>query len=497
MNSVSSPISLGIDLGTSGLKATLLTEDGVVVGTASVPLSTSYPQPGWAEQNPDDWWDACVAALSELREKLPAAYSRVCCIGLSGQMHGAVLLDRNNQSIRPTILWNDARSVEEARWLAERFASLTEVTGSVAMAGLTASKFLWVRNNEPEAFRAIDCVMLPKDYLRLKLTGERMTDMSDAAGTLCLDVRGRTWFEPMIEATGLTLEQFPALGEGNSVAGCLSSEAAGQLKLNRNVVVACGGGDNPASAVGIAATNPGDSFVTLGTSAAFVSVTDKPLERIVGGVHGFCHALPQRWYAMGAILCGANSLRWVTQLLSMASEQALLDLASQQVPLGEALSSEAPLFLPYLSGERTPHNDPLVRGGFMNVGIETSPALFGYAVLEGVAFALRDAMASVEASGVSVGRCALVGGGAKSDYWAQLLANVLDRELHTLAGSELAAVMGAAKLGFAAYGADTLQLARPLAVKSVFVPNAARVEPLQERYRKFRGLFSAAQSLRS
>lgn len=488
-------VSLGIDLGTSGLKAILMTEDGAIVGTASVALHTEHPQPGWAEQNPYAWWDACVTALAELRRAQPDAYAHVVCIGLSGQMHGAVLLDARDAIVRPAILWNDARSAPEAAQLAERFAAQTDAIVSVPMACLTASKFLWLGRHEPDAFARIDCVLSPKDYLRLKLTGRRMTDMSDAAGTLCLDVRRRAWFEPMIDALGLTPRQFPELGEGTDSTGRLDAEAATLLRLNASVVVACGAGDNPASAIGIGAADPGDAFVTLGTSAAVVAITDAPLPRLAGGVHGFCHALPERWYAMGAILCGANCLRWAANLFSGGDERALLDLVAAHVPQDGPVPDTAPLFLPYLSGERTPHNDPRVRGGFMNLGVETSVPAFGYAVLEGVAFALRDAMASVEASGVPVGRCALVGGGSKSAYWAQLLADVLERELYTLAGSELGACIGAAKLGFAAYGCGALPAQPPLPVTRIYEPRPARAEALRARYRKFRGLFPAAQAL--
>ena len=494
MSSFASPLSLGIDLGTSGVKAVLLTASGAVIGTMSAAVPTSHPHPGWAEQDPEDWWAACVTALRELRRQYPEAYEAIRTIGLSGQMHGAVLLDRHNASIRPVILWNDARSTAEAAFLAENHPSFVETTGSLPMAGLTAPKLLWLHDHEIESFRKIDCLLSPKDYLRLRLTGERVTDMSDAAGTLFLDVHRRAWFEPMIAATHLEPRQFPRLCEGTSATGTLTRSAASELGLDSNVVVAGGGADNPASAVGIGASHPGDSFVTLGTSAAVVSITDRPLPRIAGGVHGFCHALPERWYAMGAILCGANSLRWAAKLLSMPSEQALLDQVAAELPLDRPVPPTTPLFLPYLSGERTPHNDPNVRGGFMNVGIETAAPAFGYAVLEGVAFALRDAMGSVEESGSDIRHCSLVGGGAKSDYWGQLLADVLGRELHTLDGSELGAGIGAAKLGFAALGIDE-PVNMSLPVKKTFEPQPGRAEDLDDRYRKFRTLYPAARSL--
>jgi xylulokinase len=265
--------------------------------------------------------------------------------------------------------------------------------------------------------------------------------------------------------------------------------------LNEGIVVAGGGGDNPASGVGIGAVDSGQSFITLGTSAAVVAITDRMLGNAAAGVHSYCHALPGRWYAMGAILSGASCLRWITRIVSQPSEQDLINLVSTTVPVDRPVPRGAPLFLPYLSGERTPHNDPLARGGFMNLAHDTSPALLGYAVLEGVGFALRDAMNAVESTGATVASCSLVGGGTRSNYWAQLLSNILNRELRILVGSEVSASIGAALLGFAAYGCDRTILETGLPVKMVFAPEKALCASLQDRYDKFRGLFPAVQSL--
>lgn len=493
---ISNPVSLGIDLGTTELKALMLDEGGTILDSASAPIATSHPWPDWSEQDPEHWWQACVTALGALRRNQPSAFERICCIGLSGQMHGAVLVDDRNACIRSAILWNDGRSTLEAAFMAERFAVHLDVIGSAPMAGLTAPKLLWLKNHEPQAHAAIDCVLSPKDYLRLKLTGERLTDMSDAAGTLWLDVRRRSWFEAMIEATALQPRQLPPLVEGSSAGAGLLPTVANQLGLNKGVVVAGGAGDNPASSIGIGASIPGRSFVTLGTSAAVVSTVDRPLPKITHGVHGYCHALPGAWYAMGAILAGASCLKWASKLLTSGSETDLLACVAGHIPSEGPIPMEAPIFLPYLAGERTPHNDPRLRGGFMGLALDTSAASLGYAVLEGVAFGLRDALNSIEASGVTVADCSLVGGGARSEYWAQLLADVLGRQLHTLNGSELAAGIGAAKLGFAAYGCDPGVLDRSLPVKATFSPRKPRFDALQERYLQFRGLFSAAQSLK-
>ena len=487
-------ISLGIDLGTSELKTVLMDGTGAVRGQASVRIDTSRPQPGWSDQSPQDWWAACVQALAQLRAGWPQDYAQIACIGLSGQMHGAVLLDSHDKVIRPAILWNDARADAEAAALARDYPAYADVTGSLPMAGLTAPKLLWLQKHEPAAFVAIACLLSPKDYLRLRLTGNKVTDMSDAAGTLWLDEAARAWFPPMVAACGLRLDQLPALAEGDAATGSVLANVADQLGLPMNVVVAAGGGDNPVSAVGIGAVNGGDSFISLGTSAAIVSVTETPLGNPAGGVHSFCHALPGRWYAMGAILSGASCLRWATGVLGQPDEAALLALVAAGLPLDAPIAPSAPLFLPYLSGERTPHNDPQVRGAFLQLGHDSTPAQLGYAVLEGVAFALRDAMAAVTSTGAVVPHCMLVGGGARSQYWAQLLANVLGREMRTLHNSELSASLGAAKLGFAAIG-DTSLLTQGLPIKNTFLPDAAHSAALSIRYGRYRSLFPAVQAL--
>ncbi|TVT91138.1 xylulokinase [Pseudomonas sp. RGB] len=484
---MSSPVSLGIDLGTSELKAILMDVDGAVLAHAGVRLSVSRRHSGWSEQAPQDWWQACLQALEQLRAH--AAFSRVVCIGLSGQMHGAVLLGDDDRVLYPAILWDDSRAVADAEQLGPGFA---DVTGSLPMAGLTAPKLLWLQQHEPEVFKAIDCVLSPKDYLRLRLSGERISEMSDAAGTLWLDVAQREWFAPMLGATGLAPAQMPRLVEGGAPAGYVT---ASELGLSHGVVIAGGGGDNPVAAVGIGAINAGDGFITLGTSAAIVAITDHAAGNPTSAVHSFCHALPDRWYTMGAMLAGASCLRWVTRLTGMPDEQTLLDQVQAQLPMGQPVPLDTPLFLPYLAGERTPHNDPLLRGGFMNLGHDCTPAMLGYAVMEGVGFGLLDALRAVQSAGASVGACALVGGGARSEYWAQLLANILQREVFTLQGSELSACIGAAKLGFVAIGQGASLLQAGLPVKARYWPDATQQPVLEARYRKFQGLLVAAKAL--
>lgn len=488
-------VSLGIDLGTSELKAVLIDSTGAVLAHAGHELSLSREHPGWAEQDPEVWWRACVAALDQLQQRSPAAYGRVQCIGLAGQMHGAVLLDRNNTCLRKAILWNDSRALGEAAALAQRHPSFSEITGSVPMAGFTAPKLLWLREHEPDVFKAIDCVLSPKDYLRLRLTGERKTDVSDASGTSWLDVRERRWFDAVVQATGLEFRQLPTVLESVEVSGTLMRSVASLLRLPPGTIVAAGAGDNPASAIGVGAIDPSDAIINLGTSAAIASVADRFIGNASAGVHGYCHAIPHRWYAMGAILSGASALRWAAGLLSQPNEQALLHRVSQDAPSELPVTDGAPLFLPYLAGERTPHNDPLARGAFLNLGYGTSVGQLGYAVLEGVGFALRDAMCSVESTGAKISTCLLVGGGARSAYWAQLLSDILGCHLRVISGSELSASIGAAKLGFAASGLPPQILRIGLTVKSEYSPRSTHQPMLQERYERFRRLFPAVQSL--
>ncbi|CRM79141.1 xylulokinase [Pseudomonas sp. 8 R 14] len=484
---MNSPVSLGIDLGTSELKAILMDATGAVLAHASVRLSVSRRHSGWSEQAPEDWWQACLQALAQLRGH--EAFTRVACIGLSGQMHGAVLLGADNRVLYPAILWDDSRAMAEAEQLGPGFA---DVTGSLPMAGLTAPKLLWLQRHEPEVFQAIDCVLSPKDYLRLRLSGERISEMSDAAGTLWLDVARRAWFTPMVRATGLTPGQLPRLVEGGAASALLTATGLG---LSADVVIAGGGGDNPVAAVGIGAVNAGDGFITLGTSAAIVAITDHAAGNPASAVHSFCHALPNRWYTMGAMLAGASCLRWVTRLTGMADEQTLLEQVQAQLPIEQHVPLGTPLFLPYLAGERTPHNDPLLRGGFMNLGHDCTPAMLGYAVMEGVGFGLLDALRAVQSTGADVGACALVGGGARSEYWAQLLANILQREIFTLQGSELSACIGAAKLGFVAMGQGAELLAAGMPVKARYTPDLKQQPVLAARYRKFQSLLPAAKAL--
>jgi xylulokinase len=482
---------LGIDLGTSEVKVLLLASSGRVIGTAGSPFTVSRPHQRWAEQNPCDWWEGTRTALFALRAKHPDEFAQIRGIGLSGQMHGAVLLDAQDRVLRPAILWNDMRSVEECAELTGRAPELHQIAGNLAMPGFTAPKLLWVARHEPEIFRQTASVLLPKDYLRLQLTGDKVSDPSDAAGTLWLDVAKRDWSDTLLAACDMRRSQMPRLCEGSESSGTLRAEVAHELGLGEGVVVAAGGGDNATSAIGIGATQPGDGFVSLGTSGVLCVVGDSFRPNPASAVHAFCHAIPDRWHQMSVVLSAASCLRWVCKLTS-TDEPTLL--AEVEALRPEALAS-APFFLPYLSGERTPHNDPYAQGVFFGMNHATDRALLGYAVLEGVSFALTDGLDALRAAGTQASGLSLLGGGARSNYWAQLLADALNTPTRKHGGGETGAALGAARLGWLAAGGDPAQVLTKPPVEMEFIPDPVRHTALRARLDGFRTLYRHVRPL--
>jgi xylulokinase len=483
---------LGFDLGTSEVKLVLLDTGGAVAAQAGVKLAVSRPHPGWSEQAPADWWAATQEAVQRLRQQAPQAWAAVRGIGLSGQMHGAVLLDAKGTVLRPAILWNDVRSAQECEDLTRALPRLPQIAGNLAMPGFTAPKLAWVRRHEPALFDRVATVLLPKDYLRWCMTGSFVSEMSDAAGTLWLDVARRDWSDELLAATGLTRAHMPSLVEGSAVSARLSPEVAAAWGLPPSVIVAGGGGDNAASAVGIGAVKPGDGFLSLGTSGVLFVVNDRFRPNPASAVHAFCHALPGRWHQMAVMLSAASCLQWVTHLVGAENEASLL---ARTETLGEAVLDAAPIFLPYLSGERTPHNDAHARGVFFGMNHDTDARTLAYAVLEGVAFGLRDGLDALRAAGTQVGPLALVGGGARSPFWAQLHADVLGLEVRTLDGGEAGGALGAARLAWLADGGDEAEVCRPPALRQRYEPRPARTDALAARHERFRGLYAATRGL--
>ena len=478
---------LGIDLGTSALKAVLLAEDGHIVAQQSAPLDVSRPHPQWSEQSPADWWRALAIALGELARTHASAMRAVRAIGLSGQMHGAVLLDAAGEVLRPAILWNDGRSEPQCAELAERVPRLAQIAGNLAMPGFTAPKLLWVRDHQPQVFAKVAKVLLPKDWLRFKLSGEFFSDCSDASGTLWLDVGARDWSDELLAACEMTRAQMPALVEGSAPAGRLKKDVAERFGLRADIVIAGGGGDNAASAVGMGATAPGDGFVSLGTSGVIFLCSDRFLPAPESAVHAFCHALPNAWHQMSVMLSAASALRWVTQLTDRRDEAELL---AEVEALDERSLDQAPLFLPYLAGERTPHNDAQAQGVLFGLTHEHGAAALGYAVIEGVAFGLLDGWHTLDEATRQLARSLdLVGGGARSAYWARLLATLLDRPLTKRDGGEAGGALGAARLAWLADGGDLAQVCAKQAVIESFQPQPERRAALMARYARFRALY--------
>ena len=475
---------LGIDLGTSGVKAVATDRDDRVVAQATAALAVHRPRPHWSEQAPEDWWQATLRAVVTL----PADVRRaVRAVGLTGQMHGAVLLDAADRPLRPAILWNDGRSAPQCAELERREPRARQITGNLAMPGFTAPKLLWVREHEPELFARTARVLLPKDYLRLRLTGERASDMSDAAGTLWLDVARRDWSDAMLAATGLERAHMPGLVEGTEPAGRIRPDVAAHLGLD-SVIVAGGGGDNAASAVGCGVVAPGDALLSLGTSGVLFVVTDRFRPNPEQAAHAFCHALPGLWHQMAVMLSAASALDWAAPLTGCADVPAAAAAAERRGP-----RADTPLFLPYLAGERTPHNDAHARGVFFRLSADTTSADLVMAVLEGVAHGLCDGLDALAAAGGHIDDLSVVGGGARLPYWMRLLASALDRRLVLRAGGDVGAALGAARLARIASGEDARAVCLAPPVRAVFEPEPSLAEWLHRRRPAYRGLYERLQ----
>ncbi len=475
---------LGIDLGTSEVKLLLLDEHHRIVATLGEPLTVQRPQALWSEQHPDQWWAATDQAMRRLREAQPEAIRLVRAIGLSGQMHGAVLLDARRQVLRPAILWNDGRSGAECTEMEAECPALREIAGNLAMPGFTAPKLRWVARHEPDVFRQVKLVLLPKDWLRLQLTGEAVSEMSDASGTLWLDVAKRRWSSELLALTGLDESHMPRLVEGSETTGVLQPELARQWGLPANVIVAGGGGDNAASAVGMGAVKPQQGFVSLGTSGVIFLSSDKFRPNPARALHAFCHALPGTWHQMSVMLSAASAIRWVRELMGLGNEAELMDRISS---LTATQRAGAPLFLPYLSGERSPHNNPHAQGVLFGLGASHDAAAVGYAVMEGVSFGLLDGWDSLEAAPGSVSALSLVGGGARSALWGQQLASLMGVPMHTHLGGEAGGALGAARLAWMAVGGTVDEVCTRPPVAAVFEPCAdeqAEMAPRRERWLK-------------
>ena len=512
------PLFLGIDIGTSGARVIAVDPDGKLEALATVEYPLATPKPGWTEQNPGDWWSASADCLRKVIAKVGA--DRIRGIGLTGQMHGSVFLDTNGEVIRPALLWNDQRTGPECAEIEERVGKerLLALCGNRALTGFTAPKVLWLRNHEPENFARLAHLLLPKDYLRLRLTGVYASEVSDASGTLLLDVGRRTWSEPVMEALGLPMSILPALYEGSDITGRVSADAARETGLPEGIPVVGGGGDQAAGAVGVGLVSEGMASLSLGTSGVVFAASNKPGHlaaarattpaglpaEALSTVHSFCHAVPGMWHVMGVMLSAGGSLRWLRDTLYVreTAEARAANKEPYDTITGEASGvkpgAEGLVFLPYLTGERVPHPDPNARGAFVGLGLRHSRGHMSRAVLEGIAYGLRDNLDLIKALGVPVAELRVTGGGAKSPVWRDILAGILNTPLRQLAVDEGpafgAAILAAAGTGFfkdvPAACAAMVKTADGIAVQADLAAEYAQLLPLfRETYLQLKPVF--------
>lgn len=479
--------AIGIDLGTSGVKAVVLDERGVLLAEATAALEVSRPHPLWSEQDPADWLNATDLALRELRQRAGARWSEVRALAIAGQMHGATLLDAGGAVLRPAILWNDGRSQAQCADLEKREPATRRITANRAMAGFTAPKLMWVAEHEPELFARTAKVLLPKDWLAYQLCGELSTDCSDASGTLWLDVARRAWSPAMLGASGMRADQMPALHEGSDTIGTLLAHWCDRWELPAGVVLAAGAGDNAGGAVGVGITRPGTGFVSLGTSGVIFVATAGAQANPDRGVHTFCHALPGVWHQMAVMLSASSALSWWCGITGSTPAELLKGLAA------DAARHDAPLFLPYLSGERTPHADPGAQAHFVGMTHATTRDDLSHAVLEGVAFGFADGLDALREAGSDPARLLAIGGGARSDTWLQLLADTLDLTVDRPSGSEVGPALGAARLALLSQGVEGIVTTPP--IDRSFEPSPARTAALQQRLQRFRAAYAPLRQL--
>jgi xylulokinase len=476
---------LGLDIGTSAVKAVLVDEARAVLAEASQSYPTSRPKPLWSEQDPQIWLDALDVSVAALGRAHPQALSRVAGIGLSGQMHGAVVLGADDRPLRPVILWNDGRSHREADDLAADI-TLAEEVGVFPMAGFTAPKVLWLQRHEPEIFARIATLMMPKDYVRFWLTEEKASDMCDAAGAWLLDEASRRWSTRAADAVGLRADQLPPLLEGNAIGGRLRAEIAARWGVPSGIPVAAGTGDAAAGGIGIGAISRDRAFLSLGTSAQIFVPVDAYSHAITPLVHSFAHGLPGLWFQMAAMLNGASAIGWTADLLG----QDVAELSNRA-----AAACQGPgdlLFLPYLTGERTPHNDPHARGVFFGLTPATTPEALIQAALEGVAYTCADARDALKAAGTEVETLGLVGGGARNDFWAGIIASVVGVPIRRYRGADKGPAFGAALLArMAATGEAPLDVCREPEIEKEFLPDPRWISAYADRLDRFRALYRA------
>ncbi len=474
---------LGIDIGTSSVKAVLINEESQLVESSSASLPISRPHPLWSEQNPADWWDATNEAVNGLNA---LNRRKVQAIGLTGQMHGATLIDSEQNPLRPAILWNDGRSHIECSELQDAESDFVSKGANLVMPGFTAPKLAWVRKHEADIFDKIDTILLPKDYVRLCMSGEYASDMSDSAGTLWMDVENRKWHNPLLEACGLNVDHMPRLYEGTEETGRLKQDVANAWSMDMVPIIA-GGGDNAAGAVGSAVINDGDALMSLGTSGVIFAATNVFRSNPESAVHSFCHAIPERWHLMSVMLSAASCIDWAMGVTGLDSAKSFIAQAEKDSHIACGVN-----FLPYLSGERTPHNDPHASGVLFGLNHDSSAADIAQSVLEGIAFGMADGFKALLSAGASIDTISVIGGGSQSQYWGRILAAALNRPLIYRDGSETGPAFGAARLArYSKIGGDYSDAFAPSAITDSIEPRQDDIEKLNPKMERFSRLYKA------
>jgi xylulokinase len=482
---------LALDVSTTATKAVVVEPGGRILGAASSEYGFEVPRPGWSEQDPAIWWTAAVEAIGRVLTETRVGGADIEAVGLTGQMHGLVLLDGAGKVLRPAILWNDQRTGPQCDAIREAIgrSRLIEVTGNDALTGFTAPKILWVRDEEPDIYRRTRSILLPKDYVRFRLTGERATDVAEGSGTILFDLAGRTWSPEVLESLGVDPDWLPPVFEGPAIAGVIDPAGAAATGLRAGTPVVAGGGDQAANAVGMGVVEPGELCLSLGTSGVVFVATGRPVIEPEGRLHAFCHAVPERWHLMGVMLSAAGSLQWFRDALAPGADFATLLEAAGRMPAG----SDGLLFLPYLSGERTPHPDPDARGAFVGLTVRHELGHLVRAVLEGVAFGLRDSLELIRAAtGSAIPGIRASGGGTRGPLWRQIIADVLDVPIATTATSEGAAYGAAilAAVGAGWYPSVAGACAELVETTSTVDPGEGRAV-YDSAYEAYRGLYPA------
>ena len=486
---------IGIDLGTSSVKMILVDHDQNILATSNAALTVQNPKDGYSEQNPEEWINATLKCLEELKSRNPKEFSETISIGISGHMHGATLIDKDGNVIRPCILWNDTRSHEECLEFENQSFDVRNISGNITMPGFTAPKINWLKKNEKENFNKISKVLLPKDYLRFYLTGEYFSEMSDASGTLWLDIKNRKWSSKLLSCSYLEEKNMPKLVEGNEEAGTLKKILKDKFKFNNNVIVVGGAGDNAAAAVGMGITEKNQSFISLGTSGVFFTPTQDFLSNTGDAVHSFCHCLPEKWHLMSVMLSASNCLDWICSITDTSIKDTLQNVENYFSNTNFLENSS--YFLPYLSGERTPHNDPHIRGSFHSMKTTTDATNMQYAVIEGVSFGILDGINSILKVNNNFEKIFMVGGGSRSSFWIKFFSSLLNRKLSVCDQSEFGASLGVARL--AMYVDKNISyknnIIKEIEISKEYSPNTDKIDILLKRYEVWKELYSANKKI--